>query len=85
MLALNLSLRRVPTSVVCDISASLEPIVVQYVTCTSVMWNLKTSSAQTLRADFSAKSQTSCVQYQKFLFEEKTQIIVHRVFLTLYM
>ena len=52
VLTLNLSLRRGPSSRICDITVNSEPVVVQYAAHTSVMWKPEASSAQTLRMDF---------------------------------
>lgn len=51
----NLILRGGPTSMTCETTNSLEPILVQYSTYTSVMCKLEASSAHTLRMDFTVK------------------------------
>ena len=47
-LVLNMSLRRVPSSMICDITTTLEPIVIQYATYSSVIWKHLASSTYTL-------------------------------------
>ena len=47
-LFLNLILMRVPTSMIFDVTNSLEPIMVQYATYRSVMWKLEASGPHTL-------------------------------------
>lgn len=61
-LTLNLNLRHGATRIICDITASIEPIIVQYSTYTGVIWKLESSSAQTLGMDLKVKTETSCVQ-----------------------
>ena len=61
-LTLNLNSRHGATRIICDITASIEPIIVQYSTYTGVIWKLESSSAQTLGMDLTVKKETSCVQ-----------------------
>ena len=51
----NQILRSGPMSMICDIATVWKLIVVQYATYTSVMLKLETSSAQTLRMNFTVK------------------------------
>ena len=51
-----------PKSMICDITTSLEPSLIKYLTSTSVMWKIEASSAHTLRMDFKVKQETFCVQ-----------------------
>ena len=44
-----------PTSMICDITTSLEPIVVQFATHTNVMWKREASSVQTVRTDLTVR------------------------------
>ncbi len=54
----------------------LKPILVRYATYTSVMQKRETSSAQTLRMDFSVMQETTCVQ--KLNFQNEQYLLIHR-------
>ena len=60
----SLSLKRVSTCMIRDITTSLEPITVQYSTYTSVMWKLEAFNEQTLRI-------TETLQILDFYMTEK--------------
>ncbi len=65
-LTLNLSLTPGRTRRIYDITTILEPIVVQYVTNTSVTRKLEASSVHTLSVDLTVKQEASCVQQLNF-------------------